>query len=265
MRTTIPRLTALAVFALAACSRGGGPTSPDSPEVPEVPEGPQVPGGQNVSLDEVLGQLNKVGMYATAGLAPIGVTPGFGASAPTTACPYDAATKYFVCAAYEASGFTIGTRYQLLNGGGTPMATFDPAAVASIRYVVDVDGALDAGEGTTITIVSHDEQVVSGLQTTTRTVNGSGTTDLSMTLDGQNVTVAVTRAIANLVLPAQPGPNAYPASGSITTTAVAEGVSFTSTMTFNGTSTVTIVSTLDGQTQTCTVDLATPGAPAVCG
>jgi len=260
------RLTVLATFALAACSGGSeGPTSPEAPEVPEVPEVPQVPGGQNVSLDEVLSQLNTVGMYATAGLAPIGVTPGFGASAPTTtACPYDAASQYFVCPAYTANGITLAARYQLLTAGGTPMPAFDPATVSSIRYMVDVNGALDTGDGTIINIASHDEQTVSGLQTTTRTVNGSGTTDLSMTIEGQTVAIATTRAISNLVLPAQPGPNAYPASGSITTTATAEGVSFTSTMTFNGTSTVTIVSTLDGQTQTCTFNLATPETPAVC-
>ena len=262
MRTPIARLTVLAAFALAACSGGDGPTSPD---VPEVPEAPEVPGGQNVSLDEVLSQLNTVGMYATAGMAPLGITPGFGVSAPTTtACPYDAATKYFVCPVYTANGLTLSARYQVLDAGGIPLSAFDPNAVSSIRYVVDVTGALDTGEGTTISIDSHDEQTVSGLQTATRTVNGSGTTDLSMTIEGENLAVATTRAINNLVLPAEPGPDAYPASGSITTTATAEGVSFTSTMTFNGTSTITIVSTLDGQTQTCTFNLATPEAPAVC-
>lgn len=265
MRTPIARLAALVSFALAACSGGDGPVAPDVPEVPEVPEVPGLPGGQTVSLDEVLNQLNTVGSYAGAGLVGLGVAPAPDASMPSaTACPYDATTTYFVCPTQTADGLTINTRYQLLTSGGVPMAAFNSATVSSLRYVVDVEGAIDVGDGTSISIDSHDEQTLSGLQTTTRVVNGTGTTDLSMTADGQTFAVATTRAINNLVLPYEPGPNAYPASGSITTTATADQVSFTSTITFHGTSTVTIVSTLNGSTQSCTFNLATPETPPVC-
>ncbi|HEX7784654.1 MAG TPA: hypothetical protein VF653_00400, partial [Methylomirabilota bacterium] len=138
------------------------------------------------------------------------------------------------------------------------------SAVAGVRYVVDVDGEIDTGDGTMIAIDSHDEQVVTGLQTTTRTVNGTGSTDLSMTIEGQSLSVESTRSINSLVLPSEPGPGKYPGSGSITFTATADQVTYSATMTFNGTSTVSIVSTLDGTTQTCTYNLATLEAPAVC-
>lgn len=263
VRTPLSRLAVLGAFVFAACS--GGPTPPDVPEVPEVPGGPNVPGGQNVSLDEVLTQLNTVGTYATAGLAPLGVSGAFGAPAASTAnCPYNAGTKYFVCPSQSASGLTVDASYQLLDGNGNPMPIFNSTTVAGIRYVVDVNGAIDAGEGTTIGIASHDEQVVTGLQTATRTVNGSGSTDLSMVIDGQTLSITSTRSTSNLVLPSEPGPGKYPASGSISFTATADQVTYSATMTFNGTSTVSIVSTLDGTTQTCTYNLATPETPAVC-
>jgi hypothetical protein len=95
-------------------------------------------------------------------------------------------------------------------------------------------------------------------------VNGSGTANLSLTASGQTFNVTTSHTITNLVLPPEPGPGAYPVSGSITTTASAPQVNFSATMTFNGTSTVTIVATMNGQSQSCTYNLATPETPAVC-
>lgn len=267
MKIRLARVAVFAAFALAAC--GGDSSDPTAPQNPEVPQGPEVPGpggpgGSSVSLDEVLDQLGDVSMYAAAGMAGLGVSPASGLPASsTTACPYDAATKYFICPAQSQSGITVGVRYQLLNAGGTPLAQLD-ASLASLRYVVDVGGAIDLGDGNGLDIDSHDEQLLTGLQTATRVVNGTGATDLSMTANGQVLSVTVTRAINDLVLPSEPGPNAYPTSGSITTSATAEGVTFTSTMTFNGTSTVTIVNAFNGTPETCTFDLASPETPPLC-
>lgn len=263
MKIRLARVAVFAAFALAAC---GGDSDPIAPQYPEVPQGPEVPGpgGPSVSLDEVLDQLGDVSMYAAAGMAGLGVTPAAGLpAASTTACPYDAAAKYFICPTQSQNGITVGVRYQLLNAGGAPLAQLD-ASLASLRYVVDVDGAIDLGGGNVLAIDSHDEQLLTGLQTATRVVNGTGATDLSATASGQNLSVTVTRAINSLVLPSEPGPNAYPTSGSITTSATAEGIAFTSTMTFDGTSMVTIVNTVNGTPQTCTFDLASPETPPAC-
>jgi hypothetical protein len=235
-----------------------------------MPPDPDPDTPTDVSLEEALGELSTVNAYAVAGLAPLGMSasetgvPELGA----VACPYNASSKYFICADQTTNGLTVSHRYQIISTGGAPMSLFDPMAVGGIRSVVDVNGTLDLSDGggdpTTLTIDSHADHVLSGLQGTTRTVNGSGTANLSLTTSGQTFNVTTSHTITNLVLPPEPGPGAYPVSGSITTTASAPQVNFSATMTFNGTSTVTIVTVMNGQSQSCTYDLATPETPAVC-
>jgi hypothetical protein len=259
------RVAALAALAFAvACSGGDGPSGPQMPPDPD----PSTP--TDVSFEEAMGELNAVNNYAAAGMTTMGMGAS-GTLAPAPAvwpCPYDAPTRYFVCPDQSTNGVTVSQRYQIISSGGVPMSLFDPLVVGGIRNVVDVDGTLDLspeGDGsTTLTIDSHADHVLSGLQTTTRTVNGSGTAHLTLTTEGQTINVTTSHTITNLVLPAEFGPNAYPVSGSITTTASAPQASFSATLTFNGTSTVTIVTVLNGQSQSCTYDLATPETPPVC-
>jgi hypothetical protein len=82
-------------------------------------------------------------------------------------------------------------------------------------------------------------------------------------------TTTVATTITNLVLPQRGSANHYPQSGTISTdiTSNLEGLgSFSTnvTMTFNGTSLVTIAMTSDGVTETCTFDLENPSSGS-CG
>ncbi|HSA55507.1 MAG TPA: hypothetical protein VLE53_07370 [Gemmatimonadaceae bacterium] len=250
MRTKRSSLVVLSAVALVACSDGTSPT----------------PTQDDQTLEEVLTELNTVGTYAGAGLAPAGVATSSMPAPGAGACPFDAGSTYFVCAPVTVNGLTIDRRYQLLDDDGAPLSSFDPATVSGIRNVVDVAGTTSGGQGgpPAITIDLHDDQTLTGLRTATRVVNGSGTTDLTFTNNGEVMTFTTTRTVSNLVLPTVPGPGAYPTSGSITTTGTSALMTYTSTMTFNGTSTVTIVNTINGQSQTCTYNLQTPATPPVC-
>jgi hypothetical protein len=239
-------LTALTVV---ACSDG---TSPDS--------------NDEVSLEEALSELNTVGVYVGAGLAGTGVGMTGVSAPPPGVCPFDEATEFFVCPERTHEGITMNRRYQLLDAGGSPLSSFDAATVFGIRNISDMSGTMQRpgpdGTTTTMTLETHLDHTLTGLGTATRTVNGTGTSQITTTHDGQTRTMTSTHTIENYVTASAPG--GYPASGTITNTATSEGMTFSSTMTFNGTSVVTIVHSVNGVTNTCTYDLANRMTPPVC-
>ena len=86
----------------------------------------------HVDLDAALSQMatSGIGTYATAAAGA-----GVNLPSPSTSassCPYDAATKFFVCAPITASGMTFSRQFQLLDAAGAPLATVNPLAVASL-------------------------------------------------------------------------------------------------------------------------------------
>jgi hypothetical protein len=250
VRTHLSSLVILSAAAVvAACSDGTSPEPDD-----------------DATLEEVLSELSTVGTYAGAGVAPSGVGMVGVSAPPPEVCPFDATTEYFICAERTHEGVTMNRRYQLFDAGGSPLPAFDGATVFGIRSIADVSGTRQLpglnGSTLTLTIDAHDDQILTGLGTATRTVNGTGTSEITTTHDGQTRTTNSTRTTENLVLPS--GPGAYPASGTITNTGTSEGMTFSSTMTFNGSSTVTIVFSFNGTTQTCTYDLANRMSPPVC-
>ena len=251
MRTHRSSLVVLSAVVIVACSDGTSPEPDD-----------------DATLEEALSELSTVGTYAGAGTAPAGVGMVGVSAPPPEVCPFDATTEFFICPERTHEGVTMNRRYQLLDAGGAPLSSFDPATVSGIRNIADLNGTMQHqgldGSPVTFTIDSHDEQTLTGLRTATRTVNGTGTSEITTTHNGQTRTTTSTRTTENLVLPSTPGPGVYPASGTISSTGTSEGMTFSSTMTFNGTSIVTIVFSFNGATQTCTYDLATRMSPPVC-
>lgn len=249
MRARLTVLAALTASALLACSDDDPLTAPG-----------------DITLEEALDELNTVGIYAGAGLETVGMAAPVASFPAGENCALDAATMFFVCPERTVNGLAANRRYQLLDASGTPLGAFDPATVSGIRSISDVSGAITTTGPSpgTITIDSHDEQTLTGLRTATRVVNSSGTSDFSLEANGQTSTYTTSRTVTNLVLPSVPGPDRYPTSGTVTTTGTSAFGTFTSTMTFNGTSTVTIVTVIGGQSQTCTLNLQTPGTPPVC-
>ena len=257
MITTMrPRLLALAAAALLA---GCGADSSVSPNTTPT------------SLDQVFREMSlpAVSGATTAAAGFSGPTAPLGTSVPT-GCSYALASQSFVCAPITASGITITQSYTLLNGSGGPLAFFDATSLAAVRMQGTITGTETTADGT-FTIDGRQDQTLSGLRTSKHVLNGTTTMNLSGTFgvgtaSAQPVIIGIKSTTTDLVVPANPGANAYPASGTIgidETIALAGLPSVTSriVLTFNGTSKVKI--TINGASISgcSTIDLAstTPG------
>lgn len=82
----------------------------------------------------------------------------------------------------------------------------------------------------------------------------------------QPLRLTIAETTTDLVLPQRGGATPYPLSGSISMDVTTSGGGFDVhvTITFNGTSTATMVVTSNGTTQTCTVNMASPQATPSC-
>jgi hypothetical protein len=207
--------------------------------------------------------------------------PAYSAASPVnaTACPFSSADQLFECAPVTRNGITFKTSYQLLDASGRPLSVADATTLAAVRTIIDVDGTTSfvsttAGITSATTIHSHSDNTLSGLLTSKHTLNGSSTErDTLATVSGSTATkiaVTATTTVDKLDIPTMAG--AYPATGTITSDATTSiglggGTPFTTTthasITFNGTSVVTITLGLGSTTERCTLDL-TSASSLVC-
>jgi hypothetical protein len=223
-----------------------------------------------VTVDSLLAEFNQV-QSLSAPAAGVGGGLARTATIPNgEGCAFNSSNQRFVCPTSTAGGITVTMYYQLLDASNAPLSSFDVTKVAAIRRVTDVSGTISTSgpPPTTTTFTAHDDATLSGLLTDTHTLNSTGNSDAAITSSGQTITVATTQSVANLVLPERGDKNAYPKSGTITvdaTTSVS-GMSVATrvTLTFNGTSVMTMVLSSGGTSQTCTFDLAKPEAAPVC-
>jgi hypothetical protein len=231
-----PRYFALAAAALLA---GCGADSSVSPSTP-------------VSLDEVFSEMTLPALSAASSLSPrFGGPITLGSPVPA-GCSYATASASFICAPITQGAFTITQSYQLLNGSGSPLSAFEPTSLAAVRMQGTITGTETDALGT-LTLDGREDQTLSGLQTNRHVLNGTATMNMSGTYMSGTVstpiTSTMTTTISDLVIPANPGPNTYPASGTITIdeTSVVPGIPLSPTrivVTFNGTSKVKV--TVDG-------------------
>src|SRR5206468_1576240 len=176
-------------------------------------------------------------------------------------CAYSQADQRFDCAAVTVGGLTFTTSYYVLDATGASLTTANATQAAAVRAVTDVTGTLNvaAAGSSKITINKHSDLTLSGLLSGPRVLNGTstehdaittaaGTTNTTMNIDLASTT-------SNLVLPSATTTK-WPQSGSITsdmtsTFAVGSLPSVTTTthavLTFNGTSIITIASTIAGR------------------
>ena len=221
-----------------------------------------------------LGQaLSELSLPALAAAGPSFVDIGSTAALDPARCPYAAASQSFVCTAISEIGVTVNQSFTLLSGSGAKKSSFDQASTAAVRANTTIAGTL-VESGTSLTIDGQQELTLSGLLTGPHTLNGSSSLKLKGTISNGttslplDVTVATT--ITNLVLPANTtiGADVWPKSGTIVVETSGTVSGFPSgtnrlTMTFDGTSTVSLTITGPGVSQSCKVDLA-KGEP-VCG
>ena len=234
-------ITGIAVFVLAAASCGDS-TDPTPVEL---------------SLASVLADAS-MGTHASSAASSVATSAPV-ASFSASGCPYVAATQRFVCPVITANNLTVNVYYQLLDASGGTQAAFGPTTTASLRVVRDVAGTTTLN-GVSAAITEHHESVLSGLQTQTRVLNGTGTGSAVTSL----ATIGMTQTITNVTFPPRSSVTRYPTSGTIATHVNYPIVTDTDvTITFNGTALASVVITGTGAA-TCTLNLANPAAGMSC-
>jgi hypothetical protein len=250
---------AAAVILLAGCD--SNPTTP------------------TVDVDAALSQMSSNGIATYSGAAASASTSGLGSLASPSVpaanaanCPYNTSTEFFVCDPITSSGVTFSRSFQLLDAQGVSLSTANPLLVASIRSVIDIDGTVTPPNGAQLTteITRHEDATLSGIQSTSRVLNGSATQRLAMTGSSFSFVSNDTSATADLLLPSTPQQK-YPLGGTITTnrTISTSGVAATSLhqseeISFDGTSVMTVKIMHGTEARTCLVNLATPGVAPSC-
>ncbi|MEO5818479.1 MAG: hypothetical protein ABIT20_24620 [Gemmatimonadaceae bacterium] len=223
-----------------------------------------------VNLATAFSEMSIPGLATAASLAG-------GVSTPTTSnlpagCTYVAVSQNFVCPAVATSGLTVTSNYFLLDAAGHSMSAFDANTVAALRVRNTIAGTLSVS-GDSYAIEGQQDQTLTGLQSSTHTLNGTSTLNMSGTRTGATLpgpfTTHSTTTISSLVLPANLSTSRYPASGTVAidqTTSLAGGSSISSrlVMTFNGTSKVAVTLKVDNLSLPgCTVDLS--NGTTTCG
>jgi hypothetical protein len=208
-------------------------------------------------------------------LTPVyGVGMGVPVGVPAWGCVYGASTGSFVCAPETYEGFTIASSYTLLDAAGKPQSAYGATTTAAIRAVIDVDlGA--KGAGSEFVIDNHHEVELTGLLTETRVLNGTSSEHVKGTFSYNGVPypvdVTASTRMTDLVVrrPGTTGGTGWaPAAGTVTfesSAALGAGLPPATarvTMTFNGTSTVSIVATIGGVTRQCSYDPNAMRVPA---
>ena len=201
----------------------------------------------------------------------------FGDTLLSSDCAFSAASGRVICPEITRDGLTINHSAAYADANGAVQSAFDSVTTNQINIRVQVSGTITRRNGATTTLQHASERTVSGLAagSTQRTVNGASAGTEATTGTSDQGTFTATRVLAdtttNVIIPVQPNAIAYPTAGTIVrfmkVTLTYEGQTpLTSTrrevITFNGSSTATVVITKDGQTRNCTLPL--PRGRLVC-
>lgn len=248
-RTRVMAATLL-VFA-AACS--SSPTESSTPNAAvSLDAATLAADGVAEDVDVMVGMDGGVGYLSTSPLAagaslwsPPERRPGF------TGCNF--ASGRFGCPPENRNGLTVNRTVTLLDAQGATQTAYDELTTASIHIVASVQGDITRGPWTA-TIDRSRDFTITGLAgtETSRTVNGTGTEDISrsrLTQGGEtrSYTVEGTSTLVNVVIPVRaPGVDPWPLSGTITRVLTmtrtsgpnaGEPVTRTVVITFDGTAT----------------------------
>lgn len=233
------------------------------------------PRGPDLTLDMLLANFSDAGALANrliTGGMPLWVKATDSVPA-ADACPYEASTQRFACPSTASNGLTTTTYFQLFDASGVPQSAFSPTMTAAIRSVAELNGKVEFPTGmppSTMSVTSHREHTLSGLLSGTHKLNGnrSTTVDFSLNYSTGPVTSLYTmvETTTDLAMPKRGTGNPYPGSGTIMANMEGSeaGLDMSVTLTFNGTSIATRTVRMNGETQTCTLDLSNPDAVPVC-
>jgi hypothetical protein len=186
-------------------------------------------------------------------------------------CALESATLTFVCGELSGGGLTLNQRYTLLDAAGTKQSSFDPKSTTGVSVTSAVTGTT-VRDGTSITVDGQQMLDLTGLGSAQHTLNGSSLT-LTTLVDPARaghppVKTTVKTTIANLVIPVLPPdkPQPWPLSGTVDIRSLSDygetlptgGTTTVSiaTITFHGSSLVTLTVTFPGGIRTCQVNIA---------
>jgi len=267
LRTTLGTTGAVAAMTLATLTAGCGSDSPTTPPS----------SGGSLDLTSVFAQMSPAdasSMASARSMLGVPVAPAATTVVPSS-CSFSSSTQGFVCPTKTAAGLTFGLTYYLYDASGHTQSSADATTTDAVRTVADVKGtaatqfnALNA----TMTVDNHSDMTLKGLLSASRTLNGTSTSHLDVTTTGSSSSHSafdLTTTTANVVLPKAEG--SWPASGTVTSdgnmkTDVGPNsvtLALHQVVTFNGTSIVTVATTVAGHTSTCKLDLSGKTAP-VC-
>jgi len=255
------RYAAVAMMLLAtACSEGAN-TGPDAASSASLDLATVAADATAEDVDVMVGMDGSLG--STDGSALLLLNPP--GRPGLTGCTFAAGA--FDCPPVNRNGLTIDRTIVLKDAQGQAQAAYDELTTASVEVQASVEGSVTRGPWSA-DIDRTRTFTISGLvgTETTRTVNGTGTADVSRsrhtgTDSVRSYDLVGTSVVANVVVPVRaPGVVAWPISGTITRTYTVTptgsggGSPFTRTIviTFNGTSTV--MATSNGEE--FTIDLA---------
>jgi hypothetical protein len=235
---------AILALALATLAAACGSDSSTAPKV------------QPVTLDQALSELSNPGLSAAAASFSAG-TPNLPALAASR-CVYQATSQSFACTPVVASGVTVTQSFTLFDGSGATQSAFDQATTSAVRANTTVAGTIQGGADQ-LTIDGQQE-----LREAIHTLDGTSTVHaVSSGGSGLSFETTLTTTIAGLKLqpPTADGTQPWPKSGTIvvensTSVGGATPAVIRATITFNGTSKVSVALAGPGVSATCTLDLA---------
>jgi hypothetical protein len=250
---------------VASCSEPTAPSDPGTADLTSLLN--------DMSLGNVPG--------ASAVGSPVaGVVLATGPSVAANACTFSSDAGQFVCPTVTVNGLTFTRKFILRDATGHVQSQFGPS-VASIQSLTTVKGTVTSssqpGGSGTFTVDRSEDMTLTGIHTENRTLNGGASSKLDGTIVGPSgslqLSISSTETTEKLVLPKPRSSNRWPQSGTITSVMEMSmtpngqqriASSSRHTITFNGTSVVTITITSGFGTGTCTIDLAQPGPQQVC-
>jgi hypothetical protein len=243
----VRRLHAILVLALATLAAACGADSSTAPAAP-------------VTLDQALSELSAPALSAAAASFDAG-QPALPALAASR-CAYQASSQSFTCTPVVASGVTVTQSFTLFDGAGAPQSAFDQATTSAVRANTSVAGTIQEG-AQTFTIDGQQELTLSGLREAVHTLDGTSTVHITGVGGTLPLETTVTTTITGLKLqpPTADGTHPWPKAGTIVvenSTAIGDAspAVIRATITFNGTSKVTVTIAGPGVSGTCAIDLA---------
>jgi len=251
----------LAALALAMLACSDSPSSPTPATIPDAATLLAEMSSSSIGAAESFAGSSNLNFVMTA------------TSDPRT-CAYDEATGFFVCPTVTTGSLTVSRMYRFIDAAGHSQSKPD-AQTSAFEMKSSVTGTVtetttDPRASTSkYTINSTSDQILSALRAQNHTLNGVTTTAIQGTLQAGATTLAldehITETTSDLVLPNANKGQKWPLSGTITIEEKTNDfdsslpeATYRTTITFSGTSKVTLTFSGPLGSSSCTVDLAAP-------